>query len=145
MYVHLTKMAEHWDVKHLMDLVEQTEYRNTLNKLGLYYLGQRVTLVKPIGCTEYEIRLLSELGTTITVIVSDDVLKALWLKEYRYHEYINDPLKIAYEDLNLEDYATFEPDTRHQPDETLGEAIGVCLFAMAVSLVGFSAYKKFTK
>lgn len=144
MYVKLKVLIPHLKVNGLMELITKPELLRIISKIGLYsHTGRRVSIVNDPEHGIYWLHQIDLLGIPIRSPVTNDTLRQIWVKEYRYHEFIGNPLKIDYE--NMGERCNHSTHTKIGDNLVTDMVVSGLILLTTTLLIGNTAYKKFWK
>lgn len=144
MYVKLNALLPHLGVRTVWGIITDPEKLTTLLKIGLFYLdGHQVSIFKDGDTDSYWLAGLDKGGIVPKHFrLTDEVLANCFIREYRYHAFIGDPLKI--------DFVNYESNTQSDRIDNNGKdyadaVIGSLMMLTATAVMCHAAYKRFWK
>lgn len=143
MHMPLKVLLPHLKSNSVWNMVHDPEKLTVISKIGLFYAdGSQVSLYADDNGTLWMVSAFDQTLNQRHYKVSAALLRNIYIREYRYHIYIGDPLNIEFE--------SYTSDSRYERIANSGKdyaeaAIGGFMILTALAVVGHATYKRFSK
>lgn len=143
MYLKLKVLLPHLKSNSVWNMVHDPEKLAIISRIGLFYInGSQVSLFEDESGTLWMVAAFDDGDVPKHFRVTNEILRNCYIREYRYHTYIGDPLNI--------DFETYSANPKYERIDNTGRdyaeaALGGLMILTAASVLCHAVYKRFTK